>query len=235
MIGFDRPLQPDWIYNTLKMIEVGKSPSEYYHIFDKNIAVERIGKDGVRKIRTVLFRTFIYSFQNHKNTIENNLLIELCKKYDMEFVKPVLVSKLLMDYEIFRFLTKKIQQLFDPLQEVNSSIITRKMIEEFGDTEIVKRSFRSFLKTLSSFGILEPVSTTRYLQLPKKMLNENQVKYILKLYADTHHTRQIDILHFDNLYFAYWQQPDISKTALHFHNQEWEYIRGYQRELLLLK
>jgi len=235
MMGFDRPLKPEWIYKTLKMIEPGKKPSDYYKPFDETIAVERIGKHGTRKIRTILFRTFVYSFQDQKSTIENNLLIELSKAHDIKFMKPVFLAKLTMDYEILWFLTQKIQQLFDPYQEINSSVISKKMTGQFGDTEIVKRSTRSFFKTLSSFGILEPISTTRYHQIPKTALNEEQVKFILKLYADTYHTRQIDIKNFDNLIFAYHQQPVLSKVALAFHNQEWEYIRGMNRELLLLK
>ncbi|MDM8523968.1 hypothetical protein QUF80_11425 [Desulfococcaceae bacterium HSG8] len=235
MMGFDRPLKAEWIYKTLKMIEPGKKPSDYYQAFDKTIAVERTGKDGTRKIRTVLFRTFVYSFQDHKSTIENNLLIELCKAHDIRFMKPLFLAKLTMDYEILWFQTQKIQQLFDPCQELSSSLISKQMVAQFGDTEIVKRSTRSFFKTLSSFGILEPVSMTRYHQIPKTALSREQVKFILKLYADINHTRQIDIKNFDKFIFGYYQQPVLSKVALAFHNQEWEYIRDMNRELLLLK
>jgi len=234
-MGFDRPLKPEWIYKTLKMIEPGKKPSDYYIPFDETIAVEMTGKDGRRKARTVLFRTFIYSFQNQKNTITDNLLIELCKTYDIKFMKPLFIAKLITDYEILRFMTQKILQLFDPSQELNSAIISKKMVAKFGDTEIIKRSVRSFLKTLTSFGILEPLSTTRYCQIPQTALNPDQVKFILKLYANSQHTRQIDIKNFDKLIFAYYQLPALNKVALAFHNQEWEYIKGVNRELLLLK
>ena len=78
MIGYDRPLKPEWIYKTLKMVEPGKKPEEYYDAYNQ-IAVELTGKDGRRKTRTVLFRTFIYSFQEKTSVIENNILIRLCK------------------------------------------------------------------------------------------------------------------------------------------------------------
>jgi hypothetical protein len=72
MIGYDRPLKPEWIYKTLKMVEPGKKPEEYYDAYNE-IAVELTGKDGRRKTRTVLFRTFIYSFQQKSSVIENNI------------------------------------------------------------------------------------------------------------------------------------------------------------------
>jgi len=233
--GFDRPLKPEWIYKTLKIMEPGNAPSEYYKCFDESIAVERIGKEGTRKIRTVLLRTFVYSFQEQKKITENNMLMQICKTRDPEFVKPLFLAKLLTDYEIFHFMTLKIQQLFDPAQEISSVIVSKKMVEEFGDREIVRRSARAFLATLSFFGILQPLSATRYQQNPKKPLHAEQVKYILKLYAAAQHSAQIDILNFDSAVFAYYQAPDLHQVALTYHNQEWEYIRGINRELLMMR
>lgn len=234
MIGYDRPLKPEWIYKTLKMVEPGKKPEEYYDAYN-NIAVELTGKDGRRKTRTVLFRTFIYSFQEKTSIIENNLLIELCKKKDFDYMKPILLSMFIMDYEILRYFTKTYFKIFDPSQEVSSTALTRKMTENYGDTEIVKRSTRSFLKTLSDFKILEPSSATTYHQLPKTELISEQVGDILKLYAVVHHTKQVDIKHIDQSIFAFYNIPDLNEVANEYHTQEWEYIKGHDRRLLMLK
>ena len=60
MLGYDRPLKPEWIYKSLRMVEEGRKPEEFYDAYN-DIATELTGKDGRRKTRTVLFRTFIYS------------------------------------------------------------------------------------------------------------------------------------------------------------------------------
>ena len=39
MIGYDRPLKPEWIYKTLKLVEPGKKPEDYYDAYNE-IAVE---------------------------------------------------------------------------------------------------------------------------------------------------------------------------------------------------
>lgn len=163
------------------------------------------------------------------------MLLSLCKQKDFEYMKPILLSKFIIDYEILRFFTQKFYQIFDPSQEVSSPAIKAKMVESYGDTEIIKRSTRSFLKTLCDFKLLEPISSTKYHQLPKTVLSTDQVRDILKLYAITNHTKQIDIQNLEKSIFAFYQSPDLNIVAKVNHTSEWEYISGVDRRLLILK
>jgi len=234
MNGYDRPLKPEWIYHTLNSIVPGSKPQDFYDSYI-NLAVERIGKDGRRKTRTVLFRTFIYSFQEQTSVIENNMLIELCHKHDMEYMKPILLSKFIMDYEMLRFLTKKLSQIFDPTQDISSTAITKKMVDEFGDIEIVKRSTRAFLKTLSDFKLLIPIGTSKFRQVSRALLSHEQIKDILLLFALVNKTKQIDLRHLDTAIFSYYQKPDLQQVASKFNSSEWDFIRGVNREVLMIK
>src|SRR5690554_1560076 len=233
MIGYDRPLKAEWIYKSLQLVEPGHNPKEYYEGYD-NIAVELTGKDGRRKTRTVLFRTFIFNFQEKTSIIEDNILIQLCKEKSFDYMKPILLSKFILDYEILNQFSNLYSKIFDDSQEISTKAITAKMVESFGDAEIIKRSTRAFLKTLHSFGIIEPLSSTTYAQLPKLELSTNQVKDILLLYAVSNHTKQIDLKHLDKSLFAYYKTPSLSEVANTYHTQQWEYIRGSDRELLML-
>jgi len=233
MIGYDRPLKPEWIYKSLRLVEAGKKPEEYYDAYN-DIAVELTGKDGRRKTRTVLFRTFIYSFQESKSIIESNFLIELSKQKDFNYMKPIYLAMFIMDYKILRYFTQTYFKIFDVSQEVSSTALTKKMTETYGDAEIIKRSTRSFLKTLSDFGIIEPKSTTTYEQIRKAKISEEQVADILKLFAIVNHTKQINLKALDKSIFAYYQIPDLSTVANHFHPTKWEYIKGVDRELLMM-
>jgi hypothetical protein len=234
MIGYDRPLKPEWIYKTLQLVETGKKPEYYYDLYNR-IAVELTGKDGIRKTRTVLFRTFIFSFQENTSVIEPNMLLSLCKEKSIEYMKPIILSKFIMDYDILKYFTQKLFQIFDPSQVISSNALTAKIVEKYGDTEIVKRSTRSFLKTLCEFDIIEPINQNNYHQLPKKLLTADQVCDILKLYAVTFHTKQIDIRHINKSIFDYYQFPNLSTVAKQFNNIFWEYVKGVDRELLMFK
>ncbi len=229
-----RPLKPEWIYKTLKKIEVGAKPENFYDTYNE-IAVELTGKDGRRKTRTVLFRTFIYSFQERKTKIENNLIIELSKKHDFEYMKPIYMAMFILDYEILKYFTQMFYRIFDESQEVSSVALTKKMKESYGDTEIVKRSTRAFLKTLSDFGILEAKTKNNYEQIKKITLSSEQVADILELYAIVNNTKQINIKNLDKTIFAYYNISDLTKVANKYHTDKWEYIRGVDRELLMIK
>lgn len=233
MIGYDRPLKAEWIYKSLELVEAGKNPKEYYEAYD-NIAVELTGKDGRRKTRTVLFRTFIFNFQEKTSIIEDNILMKLCKEKSFEYMKPILLSKFIIDYEILKQFSAIYTKVFDDSQEISTKAITAKMVDTFGDSEIIKRSTRAFLKTLHSFGIVEPINSTTYSQIPKTELTIEQVKDIFLLYAISNHTKQIDLKHLDKALFAYYKTPSLSDVANKYHASEWEYIRGTDRELLIL-
>jgi hypothetical protein len=234
MLGYDRPLKPEWIYNTLASITPGTKPEEFYQSYI-NLATERVGKDGIRKTRTVLFRTFIYSFQEKTSIVENNILMDLCRKHDLEYMKPILISKFMMDYEIIRFLTKKLSQIFDPTQDITTTVLIKKMVEEYGDLEIVKRSTRAFLRTLADFKLLVPIDIAKFRQVSRTFLKPEQVKDIILLYAIVHKTKQIGVHSLDSSLFAFYQKPDIQAVASEYHTQCWDYIRSVNREILTIK
>jgi hypothetical protein len=234
MLGFDRPLKPEWIYKTLQLIEPGKKPEEFYDAYNQ-IAVELTGKDGRRKTRTVLFRTFIYSFQEKQTTIENNFLIELSKKHDFEYMKPIYMAQFMLHYDILAYFTKVFFQIFDPSQTISTKAISAKMVQQFGDLEIVKRSTRAFIKTLTDFNLIEKVTQDSFHQLPKSELSAEQVKDILKLYSVYNHTQQINLQTLDTPLFAWYKKPEVNKVAHKFHPKEWEYIAGHGRNLVIFK
>lgn len=234
MLGYDRPLKPEWIYKSLRMVEPGRKSEEFYDAYN-DIATELTGKDGRRKTRTVLFRTFIYSFQESKSIIEDNILIQLSKQHEREYMKPIYMAMFMMHYDILKSFTKTYFNIFDASQEISSTALTKKMTESFGDSEIVKRSTRAFLKTLSDFKIIEPITINTFEQLNKAKISKAQVADILKLYAVVNHTKQINIGEFDKTILAYYDAPALSDVANTFHTKDWEYIKGLDRELLMME
>jgi len=234
MLGFDRPLKPEWIYKTIQLVEPGKKPEEFYDAYNQ-IAVELIGKDGRRKTRTVLFRTFIYSFQEKQTTIKNNFIIELSKKQDFEYMKPIYMAQFMLHYEILATFTKAFYQIFDPSQTISTKAIIAKIVQKYGDLEIVKRSTRAFIKTLTDFGLIEKVTQDSFHQLPKTELLAEQIKNILKLYSIYNHTQQINLQTLDKPLFGWYKKPELNKVAHKFHQREWEYIAGHDRNLIILK
>ena len=74
MIGFDRPIRPRWIYDSLLLAEPGQKLTELNLSFEE-IARELNGKEGKRKVRTVLFRCFLRDPAN-KMRVKKKTVVE---------------------------------------------------------------------------------------------------------------------------------------------------------------
>ncbi len=100
MIGFDRPLKPRWIYESLLLASPGQKVTELNKPFE-SIASELTGSQGKRKVRTVLFRCFIWDENNRARVREDLKLKELSQQYGLEIMTPVYLSYLVGATPIF--------------------------------------------------------------------------------------------------------------------------------------
>lgn len=235
MIGLDRPLRPSWIYETLKMIEVGKKPSIYNEPFE-DIAKELVGKEGKRKVRTVIFRSFIYSFQKQRSAIQSNIFLDWSNNKSLEELTPLFFWKILMDYEVARFIIKKIDIRVDNSNSLSVALLSKKLVQEYGDRDIVKRSLRSFLATLDHFGFLSQIDKKNYNLFDKATLSNEQLRDFLILYAKTFlRSKVVDMKNIEPEFFFFFQPVDLLGVAKEYNGIDWEYIRGVNRNQLILK
>lgn len=235
MIGFDRPIKPEWIYNLLKEIKIGTNPSEYNKIFE-NIAKELTGKEGKRKARTIIFRSFIYSFQQKRTSVKNNIFLEWVGKYTECELRPLFLVKLMIDHEVLRFITKKIPISYDSNGYLSSIVLTKKMLTEHGDRDVVKRSVRSFLKTLCDFGVIEEIQKSRFNHLHKIKLDDEQTKNFLILYSKCYiNSGYLDLNNIDAGLTNFLELSELRNVANIYNNQCWSYIRDSGRSVLMMK
>lgn len=235
MIGFDRPVKPEWIYETLKMIKVGEKPSVYNEPFE-DIAKELIGKEGKRKVRTVIFRSFVYYMQNSKTTIKDNYFIRWVKESPLDELKPLLLLKLLMDYEICRFTIRKISLSLQPEGTFSTEILRQKMVREYGDRDVVKRSLRSLIATLHNFKFITKVDTKTYRITEKYPLDSKQIMQFLLLYGKSYIGSQMIDIESIEPEFSLFFDFDLVKDSLNEYNSiMWNYVREAGREIIYLK
>lgn len=235
MIGLDRPLRPGWIFETLKLVDVGAKPSNYYDSFE-SIAKELVGKEGKRKVRTVIFRSFIYSLQESRAQIENNLFLKWIKSKSLNYLKPLFLWKILMDYEIAKFTTQKIALCVDHSGYISTPLLSKKMIQEYGDRDVVKRSLRSFMTTLVHFGYLNQETKNSFTLLPQDAVTVEQIRDFLLLYAKV--VLKSEVINIQDIppeLFFFFSDVDFVSVAHEFNGENWEFIRDFERSILILK
>lgn len=233
MIGFDRPLRPRWIYDTLLLAKPGQKLTELNLAFEE-IARELTGKEGKRKARTVLFRCFLRDRANKARVRKNLWLKELSGKYDLAFMTPIYLFYLIASTETLITISEHIFRLYEWGNEINLAFLKRKMVEGAGDRDVVARSASSFVKTLGFFEVI--TESNKRLTLHKALkIDEEQAAIMLQLWAkELIHTPQIDLSHLPPAVFAWFSLPDLRTVARKYSGKLWDYQHRMGGEYLMV-
>lgn len=233
MIGFDRPLRPEWIQKVMLIVEPGQKLQELNKPFE-SIAVELSGKEGIRKARTVLFRAYL---RGCKNNIANERLIikSIATAHTLEFMSPIYLFLLIGKTDILRLINEKMLRLYNFGSEINSNYLQNKLVELKGERDVVLRSVRSYLQTLEYFGVVKKENKKYILKNPIK-LNAEQASVMLQLYAlEILQSPQISTKQLPRNIFGFFQFPDMKSIVKKNNGKLWNYQERLHDQILIVK
>ncbi len=233
MIGFDRPLRPRWIYDSLLLAKPGQKLTELSHAFEE-IACELTGKEGKRKVRTVLFRCFLRDPLNRMRVRKKLCLKELGQQHDLAFMTPVYLFYLIATTETLIIISEHIFRLYEWGSEINPAFLKRKMVEGNGERDVVIRSVGSFLNTLIYFEVMTRTAKKLILSKPLQ-IDEEQAAIMLQLWSrELCHTPQIDLSQLPPAIFAWFIWPDLRAVARKYSGELWDYQHRMGGEYLVV-
>ncbi len=234
MIGFDRPLRPRWIYETLLMAQPGQKLSELNLPFEQ-VARELTGKEGKRKVRTVLFRYFIRDEHNQTRARDRLLLKELTEEFGFEFMQPLYLFYLVGSVDTLFKISDHLFRLYSYGSQVNPVFLQQKMAGAFGDRDVVLRATRSFLQTLAYFGIMEARDGAGLLLKKPLSVGEEQLRVMLQLYAkEILHSPQISLQQLHSPLFQFFTLPDPKTVAQKYNGQHWDYQHRMREDFIIV-
>lgn len=233
MIGFDRPLRPAWIYESLLLAEPGHKLCELNQPFE-HIVRELTGKEGKRKVRTVLFRCFLRDIDKPDRVRKPLWLKELSEKHGFDFMVPIYLFYLVASTSTLITISDHIFRLYDFGSEVNRAFVKRKMAEGYGERDVVKRSTGAFIKTLVYFGVME--EKDRCVQLKKRLpLDTEQAHIILLLWArEIICSPQIALNNLPEPIFNWFEMPDKRALAQRYNGEDWDYQHRMDGDYLIV-
>jgi hypothetical protein len=237
IIGFDRPLRPRWIHETLKVWKPNTPLRDLHEPFN-GIVYELKGREGKRKARTVLFRYFL-DFEGRstrQRTIDTSPLATLSKAVSLEDLKPAYLTVLLIKSETLRKILSNMLRLYPIAQR--SSIITKQLIEKsvglHGERDVVKRATRAFLITLSYFGVVER-SKTNYRWRGKLACSPAQLAYSIALYSIETGRVEVDLEQLeDDIIFSLLNLDSLRDCSVKYNGKLWSYVRRMSTSKLSL-
>jgi len=233
MRGFDRPLKPTWIYNFINEVEIGDKIRDHKEEFYK-ILWELDGREGKRKVSTVLTRYFLKSEDNPKSTVvEHTPIIDICKKYPLDEIKPLLLFYLLMRSAVLRTLTKSINNLYGSKEDINYTFLRKKVVKKYGDRDISARSLRNFLYTLESFDVLKK-EKNKYKRKKLLFVNEMNACYMLKFYSEDYKkSPMINLDEIEDYLFLFFKMPNVEEIVKKYNGKLWEYSVRLNQKVIL--
>ncbi len=233
MIGFDRPLRPRWIYDSLLLAEPGQKLTELNKPFE-SIAKELTGKEGKRKARTVLFRCFLRDETNRARVRKELYLKDISYQYELDFLVPIYLFYLVGNTNVLFRISEYIFRLYDYNGPINPTFLRDKIVDMHGDRDVVARSVRSFLKTLEYFGVVQNKGKNLVIENPIK-IDDEQLRIMLDLYSkDILNTPQISLNDLPGPIFNYFELPDLKDVARKFSGHYWEYQHRVGSDFIML-
>jgi hypothetical protein len=227
VIGYDRPIRPEWVYELHEQWKPEMSISDFNSIFD-SIAWQVSGKEARRKARTNIVRYFI-NFTGRgtsRKTLNKDNLVHLSQSITLDKIKPlylaILISKVEIIQEILRLMATRYE--IDHVIEVSKFITYIK--REFGDRDVIRRSVSSFFKTLYYFEIFETIESEnhkKYRFSKKLKLSEEIFPYFInELYVVGKGRTQITLDEILNDECTLLFDPEHLKDYLYsFNGQYW--------------
>lgn len=233
IIGFDRPLRPRWIYEVLLLAQPGQRLTELNSAFDQ-IARELTGREGKRKARTVLFRCFLRDDRNKTRVRANLVLKDLSLQYGLAFMTPVYLFYLVARTEALRRISDHIFRVYDFGSEINLSFLKAKMVESFGERDVVLRSAGAFIQTLEHFGVVARRGgrLVLYRRLP---VDEEQARIMLQLFAgEVLGAPQVSLNNLPRAVFDFFAVPDLRALAQKYNGHLWDYQHRMAEDYLIM-
>lgn len=236
MRGFDRPLRPDWIYDSVKLVDIGDNISDHKDDFEK-ILWQLDGKEGKRKVITVLSRYFLRSPENPRSeNVENVPVIPLCKSHDLEEVKPILLFYMMIRSPILIRITEMINEIYGYEKDINYTFLRKKIMDKMGERDISARSLRNFLQTLESFGVLRKGDNGQYHWIRRLSMTKEMTCIMLRFYAEEFIVSpQIMLNKINKDILLYFELPNLESLAKQYNGDLWNYNVRIKEKVIVFK
>ncbi len=172
-IGFDRYIERAWLDQIARLVSEGKSRDELHQLIDDYLAPFINGPTSLRKTKNVLFGVWVNRSDenqlfreqaiNHLNTCTNDERLAI--HWGLSIAS----------YPFFASLVRLIGRLLRLQDDIISKELVRRSVEQYGDTESVRRATARLLQSFGEWGVLIPESKSLFHPPRKIQLNSPEL------------------------------------------------------------
>jgi hypothetical protein len=164
MIGFDKPVRPEWIHAVGLAWRPGQPVGELIQVIDQATAAEFRGPETRRKVASIILRCFVKTEGGgpDRRTADQDVFAAAARKFSSEQLRSVYLAHLINATPILQAITGQMARRYGLGGEIQSTDFLHRIYEEYGQRGVVTNCVRHFLRTLSWFGCLERLAPNQY-------------------------------------------------------------------------
>ncbi len=164
MIGFDKPVRPEWIHAVGLAWRPHQPVTELITVVDQVAATELRGSETRRKVATIILRCFVETEGGgpERKTRDWDLFAAAAGEFSAEELQSVYLAHLINTTPILQTITAQMAKRYDLGDEIRSTDFLHRIYEQYGQRGVVTNCVRHFLRTLSWFGSLERLAPNHY-------------------------------------------------------------------------
>ena len=164
MIGFDKPVRPEWIHAVGLAWRPHQPVSELIQVVDQVAAAEFRGSETRRKVATIILRCFVETEGGgpDRKARDRDLFSAAAGKFSAEELRSVYLAHLINTTPILQTITGQLARRYDLGDEIQSTDFLHRIYEQYEQRGVVTNCVRYFLRTLSWFGCLERLAPNHY-------------------------------------------------------------------------
>jgi len=159
-IGFDRYIEKHWLDQIANWVAQGKTRDELHLLVDNYLASFIHGATSLRKTKNVLFGVWVNT--TDKNRIFKEQAIQFLNIGSKDERLAIHWGLAIASYPFFASLARLIGRLLRLQDDILSKELVRRSIEQYGDTESVRRATARLLQSFGEWGALIPESKSLF-------------------------------------------------------------------------
>lgn len=200
MIGFDKPVRPEWIHAVGLVWRPHQPVSELIKVVDQVAAAELTGAETRGKVATIILRAFVETVGGgpDRRTADRDVFAAAARRFSAQELRSIYLAHLINATPILQTITRHMSRRYSLGDEIRSTDFLHRIYEQYGQRDVILSCVRYFLRTLSWFGCLERLAPNHY-RFNARLPIVAQTFPLLVYYwlQDGHGSYQIDPSEFD--------------------------------------
>jgi len=164
VIGFDKPVRPEWIHAVGLAWRPHQPATDLIGVVDQVTAAQFSGPETRRKVATIILRYFVETVGGgpDRHTADQDLFAAAASKFSADELRSVYLSHLINCTPILQTITAEIRKRYTLGDQIQSSDFLHRVYEQYGQRGVVTNCVRHFLRTLSWFDCFERLAPNHY-------------------------------------------------------------------------